>query len=187
LCKDAAALFDQSTTNGLLIAAVCWKSQNINNSEQLQHYLKNKLPRYSMPAHIISLDRLPLTKNGKVDKSVLTKSLALDAPLERTQEEVDELETQIICEAAAVLELPTDALSVESSLNELGCDSLKMAMLLSRCANKFLPAQLRQKLFEQLSEFLNTPTPRGLAESLRRLLAENPKRSTDENIDKVTE
>ncbi len=37
----------------------------------LRHYLKQKLPDYMVPSAFISLDALPMTPNGKVDRGVL--------------------------------------------------------------------------------------------------------------------
>ncbi len=43
------------------------------DSKEISAVLANKLPRYMLPAHIIKLDTLPLTDNGKADRRELKR------------------------------------------------------------------------------------------------------------------
>lgn len=62
--------------NKLLVAYVVWDVENRENTRlvELRSFLKEKLPEYMIPATFVSLESLPLTHNGKVDK------LSLPAP-----------------------------------------------------------------------------------------------------------
>ena len=41
------------------------------DESELAHYLKERLPRYMLPAFCIKLDALPKTPNGKIDRKGL--------------------------------------------------------------------------------------------------------------------
>ena len=41
------------------------------SEKELLEILKEKLPRYMLPARIVKLDALPLTPNGKIDRMAL--------------------------------------------------------------------------------------------------------------------
>jgi hypothetical protein len=54
-----------------LIAYLVPAPQQSPNSEELEAFLKRKLPDYMVPSGYVVLDRLPLTPNGKVDRGKL--------------------------------------------------------------------------------------------------------------------
>lgn len=56
-----------------LVAYVTGKGGATPRSEELQTYLRSMLPEFMIPAAIVHLQRLPLTRNGKIDRSALPK------------------------------------------------------------------------------------------------------------------
>lgn len=54
-----------------LTAYVEWRAQSNRSSEELRRHLREKLPEYMIPTAWVAVDRLPLTANGKIDRSVL--------------------------------------------------------------------------------------------------------------------
>ncbi|BDA74266.1 amino acid adenylation domain-containing protein [Calothrix sp. PCC 7716] len=56
------------------LVAYIVSAQNQNITNEIKHYLEQKLPDYMLPAAIVVLDVLPLTPNGKINR------LALPAP-----------------------------------------------------------------------------------------------------------
>ncbi|HYN53890.1 MAG TPA: amino acid adenylation domain-containing protein, partial [Methylotenera sp.] len=63
-----------------LVAYVVTENEPIDLVDQLRELLRVTLPEYMIPAYFVSLDALPLTENGKVDRK------ALPAPDRVTQE-----------------------------------------------------------------------------------------------------
>lgn len=41
------------------------------NPNELKQYLQNQLPNYMIPSRFFKIDEIPLTVNGKVNKSIL--------------------------------------------------------------------------------------------------------------------
>ncbi|OAB42666.1 non-ribosomal peptide synthetase, partial [Paenibacillus glacialis] len=97
---------------------------------EIKNSLKSKLPDYMIPSHLITIDAIPLTPNGKVDRKALPEpSLQLqevrDIVLPRTTLEAD------------VVEVWQDVLgfgdfSIYDDFFELGGHSLKAAVLAGR-------------------------------------------------------
>ncbi len=54
-----------------LVAYVVSKPDAELSTEELRHYLNEKLPDYMVPNSFVVLDRMPLTNNGKVDRKAL--------------------------------------------------------------------------------------------------------------------
>jgi aspartate racemase len=54
-----------------LVAYVVAANPGGLSTDQLKGYLAKRLPHHMVPAHIVLIDRLPLNRNGKVDRSAL--------------------------------------------------------------------------------------------------------------------
>ncbi|MBA1228906.1 amino acid adenylation domain-containing protein [Pseudomonas viridiflava] len=134
-----------------LVAYVCGEPVS---AEQLRSELLKHLPEYMVPSAFVSLDALPLTSNGKLDRRALPApgqdslaSKAYEAPKGDTEEAIAEI-------WKALLRL--DQVGRNDGFLELGGHSLLAVQLLSR---------LRRKLGTRITlrELFDAPTVRGLA------------------------
>ncbi|XYR61144.1 AMP-binding enzyme [Bacillus amyloliquefaciens] len=86
--------------------------------------LSKVLPDYMVPAHIISVDAIPLTSNGKLDKA------SLPQPQYKSKEYIaprNEYETLIVQAFENILDI--EKVSVTDSFFDLGGSSLKAVLL----------------------------------------------------------
>ncbi|MFJ2545441.1 non-ribosomal peptide synthase/polyketide synthase [Pseudomonas sp. NPDC087612] len=112
---------------------------------QLREQLQAVLPDYMVPAHVVLLDQLPVTANGKLDR------MALPQPgLERAQEDyqapANELEQRIATIWEAVLK--RQAIGRQDNFFELGGDSIISIQVVSRARQAgihFTPRDLFQQ------------------------------------------
>lgn len=95
------------------------------DAEALRKYLQGKLPHYMLPTFFVFLDRLPLTRNGKVDRQALPMPqevnmarAAVNVPPQNEMEEV--------IAAAWQKFLQVENVSVYENFFELGGHSLLM-------------------------------------------------------------
>jgi amino acid adenylation domain-containing protein len=122
---------------------------------QLRRALNQALPRYMMPGAIVTTDRLPLTRNGKVDRS------ALPAP-QRTRRDV---ETAYVQPGTALEEFLADLVADVLGLDEVGAhdDFFELG------GNSLLVADLMAQVQSALSaevhtrQFFEHPTVAALA------------------------
>ncbi|MBN0134002.1 hypothetical protein JTL58_34585, partial [Pseudomonas aeruginosa] len=89
--------------------------------ERLRERLKRDLPEYMVPAHLLFLERLPLSPNGKVDRKALP---APDASL--LQEAYVAPRSELECQVAAIWQevLKLQRVSLDDHFFELGGHSL---------------------------------------------------------------
>ncbi|MFF7061853.1 non-ribosomal peptide synthase/polyketide synthase [Pseudomonas sp. NPDC008258] len=97
--------------------------------EQIRSDLKNQLPDYMIPAHMLFLAGFPLTPNGKLDRRALPQP---DANVLQGEyiEPKTELERQIAAIWASVLKL--DQVGLLDNFFELGGDSIISLQVVSR-------------------------------------------------------
>ncbi len=89
-----------------LVAYVVCCSRTSNDSdleEQLKETLRGRLPEYMVPAHILFLDRMPLSANGKLDRKALPapdlSQLAMpsnNGPLTWTEEVLTKIWSEVL-------------------------------------------------------------------------------------------
>ncbi|MBN3527026.1 non-ribosomal peptide synthetase [Paenibacillus apiarius] len=138
--------------------------------EKLSRFLSRKLPEYMVPSAFISLNELPLTANGKVDRQALpTPDYLIKANSEKVYTAP---RTPIEQTLAAIWGRIFDMGQVGISDNyfELGGDSL-IATKLSAIVRSTLEVEL------SLGMIFESPTIAALAERVQALMEENPETS----------
>ncbi|GER91693.1 hypothetical protein KDW_58550 [Dictyobacter vulcani] len=118
-----------------LVAYVVQQAGASITSAELKAFLREKLPEYMVPQHVIFLDRLPLNANGKVDRRALpavedeqsdaTVTL-LAAPTNPVQELLLEIWQQV---------LGRQQITIHDNFFEVGGHSLLATQLVSRIRN----------------------------------------------------
>ncbi|MCF6402533.1 amino acid adenylation domain-containing protein [Chitinophaga filiformis] len=124
-----------------------YTAQTAVDRKELQQHIGRFLPAFMVPAWFILIPAVPLTTNGKVDKTLLPAP-EIDS-LTTFVAPRNELESQMAVIWAEVLNL--DAVGVTSSFFELGGHSMRAVQLVSRM-NKELNLRL------SLRDFLGHPT-----------------------------
>lgn len=151
-----AALGERQGGKRLVAYVVLGDDQNGGEPVDLAAMLRRDLPEYMVPRHFVILDELPLSSNGKVDRSALP---APDAPVgdEQVQprNDVERALLEIWIEFFA-----GQPISISASFFDLGGDSLLAVRLMSRVRAAFHRSLPLSVLFER-------PTVELLAEVLR--------------------
>jgi amino acid adenylation domain-containing protein/thioester reductase-like protein len=116
------------------------------SQEDLRAHLLRTLPDYMMPAAFVSLQSIPLSANGKVDRRALSRmdvKIASDriyvAPRNPTEKQLVEI-------WAEVLNLPPETIGVDDNFFELGGHSLLAVKLIMRMRQSGLQSSV-QTLF----------------------------------------
>ncbi|MGO3988222.1 amino acid adenylation domain-containing protein [Pseudomonas sp. SAS7] len=125
--------------------------------DSLREALKAGLPDYMVPAHLLLLDKLPVTPNGKLDRKALPQPDASQLQGEYVAPQ-SELEQQLAAIWADVLKL--ERVGLTDNFFELGGDSIVSLQVVSRARKvdiQFTPKEL-----------LKHQTVQGLASVARR-------------------
>ncbi|GAA4232321.1 non-ribosomal peptide synthetase [Actinomadura meridiana] len=125
--------------------------------ERLRQALEKALPEYMVPRHLVLLDRLPLSSNGKVDRSALPSRWE-DGPVQKHVGPRDPMEQRLFDLWSEVLGR-TD-FGVDDDFFELGGDSLHVVSMLGPLREDF---GLRGSAQEIMAALLDGPTVAGLA------------------------
>ncbi|MEB2302389.1 amino acid adenylation domain-containing protein [Lysinibacillus xylanilyticus] len=127
-----------------ILVAYITVRQNLD-VKKVKKDLKLVLPHFMVPAHIIFLDNLPITTNGKVDRKRL---LELDLPSEPLTwlEPATEFENQLYSVWCAVLN--REDFGREDDFFELGGDSLKTVYLLGEIREHFQVESSISEIYE---------------------------------------
>lgn len=105
------------------------------NKQTIMNYLSNKLPDYMVPNVLIWLENLPLTINGKLDKSLLPRYQKILQHNYMAPSNVAELKICTIY--SEVLSLSTDQVGVTHNFFELGGNSILAINLLYKLQQDF--------------------------------------------------
>ncbi|WP_176560096.1 non-ribosomal peptide synthase/polyketide synthase [Brevibacillus dissolubilis] len=109
--------------------------QELPNVSDWKAYLSQDLPHYMIPTHFVSLDKMPLTTNGKIDKRALPKP---DTSLTASKEYVAP-RTESEAKLAEIWQdvLGIERIGIHENFFELGGHSLKATVLVSQIHKAF--------------------------------------------------
>jgi amino acid adenylation domain-containing protein len=160
---DSCAVLAREDTPGnkQLVAYVVFARGQATSAEALHEFLKQRLPEFMLPAQFAFLDALPLTQNGKVDRSALPlptgEHIAADrqyaAPRSQTESTLAAIWTEL---------LALERIGIDEDVFDLGAHSLVAMKAVVQIRERFCVDVPLRNLFEY-------PTVAGLAELIDRL------------------
>lgn len=154
--RDAVVLARRCNDETELVAYVVGPPE----TQSLHRRCREVLPIHMVPARIILMDRLPLTKNGKLDRARLLDPTASEPPI---QTEITQPRTAIESTLVRIwlAVLGQHNIGVRENFFELGGHSLKAIQVLSR-----IHQELGRKV--ALRDLLRFPTIEALAQLIER-------------------
>ena len=147
---EALLLAQEGVRETLVLAAdnqlVAYLVAAETDAEALKTVLREQLPDYMVPAHLIFLDRMPLNPNGKLDRQALPKPDASQAQQDWVAP-VTELEQQVAAIWADIL--GAERVGLNDHFFEMGGHSLLAMQVISRLRNLLGREVPLRSLFEQ--------------------------------------
>ncbi|AFC30787.1 Linear gramicidin synthetase subunit C [Paenibacillus mucilaginosus 3016] len=160
--KEAAVILREDSPGDKRITAyVTTAAGRGADPDHLRMRLKEQLPPYMVPSAIVVMDRLPLTPSGKIDRRALPKPVLTAAADEGHGEPRNEVEAAL-CRIWAEL-LVLDKVSIHHNYFEIGGDSIKTMMLISRAKSAGMELTQKQvfqhQTIAELSRVVTVRTP----------------------------
>ncbi len=98
--------------------------------DELQLYLRERLPFYMVPALLIELEELPLNRNGKVDRKALPEPSMSRDTAQANAATFSDREARFAAQVKAVLQV--ENVGLQDNFYHLGGDSIKAIQLSSK-------------------------------------------------------
>ena len=131
--KSVAVIVTGEGTNKRLVAYVTATAGKEMNSQKLREYLRQSLPEYMIPSQFAFLAELPVSRNGKIDKTALPDPGNMQAPRVTAPHDPVEAKLKSIWENV----LGTAPIGTDQDFFELGGHSLLATKLLARVERAF--------------------------------------------------
>ncbi|MGE5215836.1 MAG: amino acid adenylation domain-containing protein, partial [Chloroflexota bacterium] len=164
LVRDAAVVQEGAPNSGRLVACVVPEGAAVLNLKDLQSFVRARLPEYMVPSDLISLEVLPLTPRGKLDRRALLLAPSCQPKnLEPLVPPQTPVETRIADLWGELLSL--QAIGRDQHFFELGGHSLLAAQAISRIRREWQVDIPLRVIFE-------APTVASLAERVEQALRE---------------
>ncbi|WP_162878282.1 non-ribosomal peptide synthetase [Trinickia diaoshuihuensis] len=142
--RDAVALVRGAGADAALLAYVePYEIAPAIEGEALCAYLRGVVPDYMVPSHIVVMERLPRTPNGKVDRAALPSPAARARGFEPPAPGIETALAQIWCDV-----LGTDRIGRNDEFFAAGGHSLKAVAVAARVAERLGREVPLRALFE---------------------------------------
>ncbi|MCU7250416.1 non-ribosomal peptide synthetase [Pseudomonas koreensis] len=158
--REAVVVAQESAGSKRLVAYVVGDSQQTDFAEQLREQLKATLPAHMVPAYVLTLERMPLTPNGKLDRKNLPKP-----DVSQLQQSYVAPQTALEQQLATIWQdvLKLERVGLSDNFFELGGDSIISIQVVSRARQhglRFTPKDLFQhQTIQTLAKVVQTGAP----------------------------
>lgn len=132
--------------------------------DELRDHLQRNLPEYMIPSHIMRIDSIPVTPNGKLDYSALPDPKAVSkkkymAPRNEIEVKLSEIWSEI---------LGTQCISIKDNFLSIGGHSLNIMTMISRIYREFeveLPLEVvfNNATIENIAEYIRENDKAGVS------------------------
>ncbi|MDY7013651.1 MAG: amino acid adenylation domain-containing protein [Cyanobacteriota bacterium] len=166
--REACVVAITSELNGTAVSLAAYLVPTTNttiNLQELRDFLRPKLPDFMIPTSFTTIDALPRTPSGKIDRRALPEP---ESPSTRSEDEATPPSNAIEAEIAKIWTelLPQNSVSIHDNFFDLGGHSLLATQAIARLRQSF-PVEIPLRyLFE-------APTIAELAQLISQLLEEN--------------
>ena len=131
----AAAVIAHPTQGGKQLTAFVVASAGSSvDPAVLYDHLRGKIPAYTVPSHIVPIERLPLAANGKIDRAALQKPSPLGASKQSVAAR-SEVEKELVAIWEEVLAVKN--IGVEEDFFDLGGQSFAAIRVMTRIAQRY--------------------------------------------------
>lgn len=161
-----ACVLARETTAGTLELVLYYVAGGKVESRELREFLGERLPSYMIPGHFVSLERLPVNRSGKIDRSALagltvTSTRDYEAPATPAEQSLTDVLATV---------LGVEQIGLNDNFFELGGDSIRAIQLVSRLGQQGLSLQVRD-LFQagsvrELAQRVEAGMPRVMGERI---------------------
>jgi amino acid adenylation domain-containing protein len=159
--KEVAVVVKESGENKYLCAYFVLKKHRENTGvTEIIEYLGGELPDYMIPSYFASLEQMPLTPGGKIDRKAL-KSFDTDGLTDDYTPPRDRIEEKLARIWSELLRIDKDKIGIDSNFFELGGQSLNATILVSRIYKEFdvkVPLQqvFKNPLIREISTYIKS-------------------------------
>src|SRR6266403_269243 len=164
--QESVVLASEGPTGEQRLVAYVVCGSQVASGEELQSYIRGKLPEYMVPAWVLILDQWPLTPNRKIDRGALPAP-APTGPEVRPAFAEPSTPTEELLVGLWCTSLKLERVSVHDNFFELGGHSLLAMQLISRVREALNIDLPLRHLFE-------APTVARLAERIEMALLGQP-------------
>lgn len=156
--EGVVIVYKEQPEKQFLVGYVVMWQQPGPTSDELRHFVQERLPSYMVPAEFIKLRKLPLTSNGKVDLKQLPppgqSRLEAGVPFVTPRTPAEEVVAALVAEV-----LKVERVSIYDNFFVAGGNSLLAIQVVSRVRQIFQTELSLVKIF-------NAPTVSGIVEEI---------------------
>lgn len=155
---NSVVVVDRKNEQGNIYLCAYITSNKQVKAEDVRRFLNVKLPQYMIPSHVIQLEELPLSLNGKVDRKGLPEPIITHDEKDRDALLTPRNEKEKILVSVWRDILGVDEIGIEDNFFELGGDSIKAIQITAALQKHQLLMEVRDLLrfqnIKTLSEYV---------------------------------